>query len=811
MAGLLIFLYVHYGLFPGRLKDTLLQKIEAKTQHKVLFDKALLVPFEGFTLYNFKVFKSNGSLLFSARKFAVNVKIIPFIQENKIVISNLHLDWPIYHHAPSPRPVAAPDPPPRKSKLSGQTLLPAIPAIKKWDWSIIEEGPDSLLPENVYLEQIEIANGLVTARGETFQAINIRLGFQKPPHLTFKGSVILGENIYAQVALRGSWDLEKAEYDFNLRADFNRVPPWLADYQKNNFLILKEGDWVLDVILKSIGEEKCRFHARADLRDARFGLRQMEILGRLLVDTEGVFHFPQKHFDHYKGRLELLDVAVLGASEQIEELNKLKGLLRFEPDRIIIDSIEGLYKDAAFKLSGRLDSFSQLLVNLKIHMDSRMEKILALLPAQRKKFLSSWLVEGACHAVTTLTGSLKKPAELRMEHELVIENALIASLDKKIRLERVHGALMVNDSGLAIRNGRFFTSGQDYTVQARLPKKTGETAHLELASKDLRLTTDAVIGENRINIEKAQARYRGIHARFNGTLTDFEKPWIDLHGEARADAGKLEDAFQKEAPFLKNFGLRGALEGRFLLKGFTQNLPEADLKLDLRSRDFILHQKIHLTDFEMQIRMKDKILNIPYFHAKPYGGTFGGNAVFDLTKPKTAFETRLRGNQLDLARLLRDLEVKTKDLSGKAIFQISLKGILQDQASFKGEGAFDVSEGSLWKTDLFKAMGRLPLVRVEGLDNVTFRSMSATFRILDKRVWTDDLSLFSETVDLSLKGSAGFDKSLDLLMDIQYSNSVLLGAEDTGGIAPLVVREASNFISQYRVAGTLTQPTYNKA
>jgi hypothetical protein len=37
------------------------------------------------------------------------------------------------------------------------------------------------------------------------------------------------------------------------------------------------------------------------------------------------------------------------------------------------------------------------------------------------------------------------------------------------------------------------------------------------------------------------------------------------------------------------------------------------------------------------------------------------------------------------------------------------------------------------------------------------------------------------------------------------------GAFQTGGLVPFVVQEAADFISQYRISGTLKDPKYEKA
>ena len=71
--------------------------------------------------------------------------------------------------------------------------------------------------------------------------------------------------------------------------------------------------------------------------------------------------------------------------------------------------------------------------------------------------------------------------------------------------------------------------------------------------------------------------------------------------------------------------------------------------------------------------------------------------------------------------------------------------------------------------------------------------------------------MLGDTVNLSLKGTLSFDSQLDMRMGIQYSEDVYRGAAFTGGIAPLVLSQAGNLISEYHVHGSLQKPQYDKS
>ena len=77
-------------------------------------------------------------------------------------------------------------------------------------------------------------------------------------------------------------------------------------------------------------------------------------------------------------------------------------------------------------------------------------------------------------------------------------------------------------------------------------------------------------------------------------------------------------------------GLDGTLKGNFILKGRWSQPLAWDFKMDAQSDRVTVKGKWRLDKFAAQIRMKNRILNIPYFHALPYRGVFGGQALFDL-------------------------------------------------------------------------------------------------------------------------------------------------------------------------------------
>lgn len=816
LLGALFAVYAHFGLFPGRLKPYAVEKINEFTQLRVDFDKILVLPFQGVSLHNLKVADKTGAPIFSAKKLAINVRLLPFLREKKIVINNVYLESPVYDYVMEPKKIVVAAPPPM-TELSGQIQVPTASDEKKLELEDIAEGPDFFLPDNVYLEQIEIENGFVSVRkkpgdpvAEEIQSLNIRMAFQRPPDLMFDGFLKLGHDPYAQISLKGAWNLKTGVYAFRLQTRSDKVPDWLLEYQKNSFLVLKKGRWMLETQLKSMNDGKAFFHSQAQLYDALIQLRKTEYSGRVNLNAKGLFDVNTKSITRYKGTLDLIHVDVDHLSEKIPELKNLKGRISFQPDLLTLEDVLGHYKNLSFKAEGTLHSFKELLLNVSIYTDSKISEVLALLSVEQKKLIGKLDIQGNCQAVTTVHGTLRKPQELQTDYKILVQDGAITSPDKKISLSKVSAQITVNDAGFRISRCGFTAVNKNYSLNAFIPKSSGSLRTLNLSSKDFNIDASYLLDKNTLLIKKATARSYGASAVFYGKLSDLSNPYLDIQGNTEVVLNRTKPLFETYAPALKDSQLDGVLNGPFTMKGFWNKPMDWDLSADLSGDPVFIKKNARLNHLELQLRMKNQTIHIPYLRAEAYKGTIGLDTFLDLSRPGVPFEGKFFANNFDIHPLTLDLGAKQKDISGLAILQASVKGRLKSQATYQGNGSISVRNGKLWQTDIFKAMGKLPFLKVEGLDQVTFHDMSATFDIHDKKLWTRNMTLLSDTVNLILDGSIGFDQSMDLLMDIQYSNGVRLGAMDTGGLAPFIVNQVGDFISQYRITGTLKDPKYGK-
>ena len=808
-------IYGRVGLFPGRLLGKALTEIEQLTHKKVSCDKILFVPFRGFTLDHLKVYENNGTLLFSANSLTVNARLLPFFREKKIIIDHFIIDSPVYDYTMAAE--EAPKEPAPKTVL-GQLDVPVVPDTPHADLKDLANGPDYFLPENVYLEGVEITNGVLFVRKnklgppiEKIQSINVRMGYQKPPLLSFEGQVKLGETPYATVDLQGQWDLKNDRYDFHLSVLGREVPAWVLDYQKDHILLLRQGQFSLKTHLISGKRGGVLFQAQAYLKNALMQVSTSQFSGQMHLEAQGVFDTAWQRFEKYKGRLEFTRVDASNLSSKIERLENLSGQLSFEPDLVTVESLRGEYKKLPFDASGTLRSFHELILKGKVRSHLTMEQLLALLPPEALEKIRSFKIHGDCEAVTLLTGSLKPPAKVGTETAIQLQNASVQNTEHHIDWSGLSGELRMNAKGIEIDGARFSVSGSPVSLDAFIPKTETVPGRFRVVSKNFDIRSDYTLHGSDLWLERGAAALPGATASFQGKLLRWTDPVLELTGSTEISLQRLAAQFAPHAPVLQSLSPEGTLRGPFVLSGPWKEPMDWEFKMDAETPLIRLKKSFDLEEAQVQVRMKNRLINVPYVHARFAGGTLGSRLLFDLTKPGTFFDSRIYLNSVDLTKLGPMLDPPKKDITGTLVGQTAMRGTLEKPESYRGQGALSITKGMLGKTTQFKAMGNLPLLKVEGLDVVTFHDLSATYEIHDKKIHTSDLTMLGDTVNLSLKGTLSFDSQLDMRMGIQYSEDVYRGAAFTGGIAPLVLSQAGNLISEYHVHGSLQKPQYDKS
>ncbi|MCG3175868.1 MAG: hypothetical protein MOGMAGMI_00805 [Candidatus Omnitrophica bacterium] len=811
--------YLHFGLLPGDLKPYALERVGPHLGVRVDFSKAIYLPFRGLTFEQVKIWDLQGRPLFKARALAINLSAITFFREKRIVIQNLYLDRPAYDLRldtlrRKPRPQEAPP----MTRISGQIEVPVAGTERAPSLRQIAHGPDMLLPENVYLEQVEVRRGIMTIREtadspiiERVRSADLRIAFRRPPVVRLSGKVELGEDRYTNIRLEGTYDLKSSAYEFVLRVDGKRLPNWASRLQQGRSIRLEKARYALSARVGRAEDHGMAFRAQAHLSGADLCVSSSAFTGQTRADISGVFDPDDRSVRDFRAVLQFERLTATGLGKDIGRLDALSGQAALSPDLIEIRSVQGTFRGLPFQADGTVRSFKDLTLDLTVKTATRINSLLAVLPEDQKRLFSGLHIDGPCHATTRLRGSLKGGGvSATKEHAVVLEQAQLHHSGSGLRLTDLSARIDVNDSGITVKGARFKHGAAAYRMELSIPKAANTDGRFELSTARFKARAEYRTDGQDLRILKGRYETRGLKLGVQGRIKDLKDPYLSVEGELSADLRAAREEFADRQPALRDLSVSGDVSGYYRLDGYWDRPKDWALSMDLESPGVEL-ARLELDRLRAQVRMRDRKLDIPYIQAAPYGGYLGAKVLVDLDRAIPSYEGRLHANNIDVARLGRSLGSKDPKLAGTAILQSTFSGRVGETSSLRGQGALTIRDGHLWETSQFKQMGELVLVKVEGLDNVVFEDLNATFALRDGRLWTQDLTLMGSTVDLSLRGSVSFRQELDLMMSIQYSSDVYQGAMDAGGIVPLVLNQASNLISEYRIGGTMAAPTYTKA
>ena len=797
--------YLCLGIAPGRLHGWAEEKLARLTGRSVIFRKAVYLPFYGLTLYGLEVSRPDGTEFFSARSLTVDIRLWRFFAGKEIILSKLRLEGPSYEHWLD-GPVPSAEGPPAVTRLTGQIAIPPIPEKQKLDVYSLEEGLNALLPENVYLEQIRVAGGEVLLRQwpgggpvERLKDVDLKIQFLAPQVLGVKGRFRLGTDAYADLTVDGVWRPRAARWRFDFGMRSSRVPPWVLEFQKKKKFRLQKGRLMLTGRAEGTPDRRMAFDIKSLLDAAEFTWGPARLEARGQIEAHGEFDFVSRSFTRYAGRMTLARGKLVNASPDLTLVEDLKGRIRFEPDLLAIEGVTGRSKGVAFTADGMVSSFKEPRLDIEIRSRLPLEQALTFVPPGHERLLAGWRARGQCEAIASVSGPLNQ-APLKKEYSLAVSRAVLKNPSKRLLITDFSAKLRAGDEGVRVSEAGFLKDGVRYRMDLEYPKAAGSAGRLALEAPDWKLDADFTPEGRGAVLQSVRVRGRGVNASFSGRLRDFQEPFLEAKGKCSADLAQWKSPVDP----------RGEIEATFDFSGLWNDRASWRLAFEASSPLLILRKTWQLPRLEAQGFLEDNRLRITRLSATPYGGRLTLVGTADLAFKPARFDFKAAATRIDLGILGREFNAKEKRTAGVMHLSLNLNGALGRPESYAGSGNVTVTEGWLFESTLFSQMGRLPFVRVEGLDRVIFERANGAFTVGGRKIRFKPLDLSSGTVDLSLTGDIDFDQRLDMIMNVRFSNSVILGAIDTGGLVPFVVQEAESMISQYRVSGTVQEPEYRK-
>ena len=217
------------------------------------------------------------------------------------------------------------------------------------------------------------------------------------------------------------------------------------------------------------------------------------------------------------------------------------------------------------------------------------------------------------------------------------------------------------------------------------------------------------------------------------------------------------DTFNLKTGKLEKSNSQGLCNIKFIATG--QLTPKTwEVKLIGDSADLKIYN-INSRNVKIDLYKKDNELTISPLFADLAQGKLELRSIVDLTTKNAS--VNLITNDIDIAQIVRDLELKENKYSGKLSLEAYLKSFdLPKGEKMDGQGKVWIKEGNVWEIDFLEGMGEflfIPEFRsiefTEGYSNLMFKGNDVIFDDLEL---TSDAMLLGGAGKISLKGDIDF-------------------------------------------------------
>ncbi len=552
--------------------------------------------------------------------------------------------------------------------------------------------------------------------------------------------------------------------------------------------------------------------SEADLKSAQNILSQKFMLslpvelsgkGQLWVKLETPL--PPKEMPALSGSLELVSAQAVYNEFGII-LKNINGPLEFNLNQLTWAYTRFDWLDSSYKTEGSLSNFKDPLLSLKLSSSglnlSRIQEVIS----EKFKLKVPVNIEGSGKLVLNLKTRLPAREIPQIDGSLDIASADIKITELNQSLTSIKGHLEFTQNTLNWSKVNFNYLDSAYASEGRMKNFLSPLIDLELSSAELKLKSNIRLNHKLIKISSLEGKYLNSNISLSGTIdaAQSQAVYADINADLELDLKDLEKPLAKFKDQLEKIKPSGIVKAKLSLSGNVNDFKSAQGQLRLESSSLSLYG-LKPEEFLLDYNQANRLADIPLARISLYDGSIDANAKVNLDSPSLPFKLELGVQGIKIEKLKQDTPLKTQDLSGTLEAITKLNGLLTDFSKLSGSGKVLIKDGKLWQLNFFKGIGEILFTK--DFANVVFNEGYCEFFIKDQFLFTDNLRLRSNIVDLEGKGKVGFDGTLDAAINAQVSEGLTPETGTLKDFTTALIGQAGRF-GVIKLSGTIQEPKY---
>ncbi|NQT89690.1 MAG: hypothetical protein HQ558_00350 [Candidatus Omnitrophica bacterium] len=546
--------------------------------------------------------------------------------------------------------------------------------------------------------------------------------------------------------------------------------------------------------------------ARSQIADLTLFQKDTIISGDFIINGDSSGTAGDWESLQYKGVIDFANVKIEGV-ESLPLISDASGEAAFDTKRMTIKNLTGTAADSTIRLSGDIGyKAKEPAINMRLVADNlSLAKFLSSLPEEIGARFSGIEADGLCSLDLKFNGTGKKLEAFDYEGRLLLKGCSVnmPHWPKKITdidcdVQFTKDEILWRDLNLDIRGTKYHSYGK--LIDFKKPKIS-----ITLESEYTKAIAEIEIEDKIISILKCKGSYRGSSFSANGKISNIKNPYAVIAGSVNLDMKDTPHIFTSQKDRLTRLKPAGAVRVKFDMSGPLKDFPEWRLSLEATSESIYICG-LKLKDLYIDLRMKDRFIDIPVAAAYPYNGVVNIDARINLNTKDKPYIINIDVKDIDLRQLVEDTELEEKKIKGAFGGQVVLNGYLGQKDSLKGRGWLQIADGYLWEFPVMRGMVEI----VFGMppEYITLTDAFGNFALENNRIYTEDFKMLSKVASLLWVGSLGFDGTLDFNITGRFAEDIAKQTTQPGKIASAILREAGDLIMEIRLGGTLAKPKY---
>jgi len=221
---------------------------------------------------------------------------------------------------------------------------------------------------------------------------------------------------------------------------------------------------------------------------------------------------------------------------------------------------------------------------------------------------------------------------------------------------------------------------------------------------------------------------------------------------------------------------------------------------------FIKTNKYQFNNINSEVALIGDKLYFYHLSADFYKGILRMDSYMDLDNPIPPFSINANIKDMDVYDFFTKSSIVKKEVSGICNANIKLKGAIGATNSIYGKSWVEIKNANLWEATLFK--GVAAVLFIPKLEKVVFTYTSGSFQIKNSRFYTDNFKLVSKEMILDIKGSLGFNNTVDASVKIRLKKELILESTWLSKISSLLLESAGWFMGSVKITGNMENPAF---